>query len=91
MKSTINNAQYNYLSAIAKVLGCKVEDLLEYGQAVESYIDSRAPLKTPLLRLGWIFCSNNSFRKVRNTQSIPDFPKLLLNQNLSPKSSKKSF
>lgn len=40
MKSAINNAQYNYLSAIAKVQGCEVEDLLEYGQVVESYIDS---------------------------------------------------
>lgn len=28
-KSNINNAQYNHLSAIARVLGCKVEDLLE--------------------------------------------------------------
>ena len=28
-KSNINNAQYNHLSAIAKVLGCEVEDLLE--------------------------------------------------------------
>lgn len=28
-KSNINNAQYNHLSAIAKVLGCRVEDLLE--------------------------------------------------------------
>ena len=28
-KSNINNAQYNHLSAIAKVLGCKIEDLLE--------------------------------------------------------------
>lgn len=40
MKSAINNAQYNYLSAIAKVQGCEVEDLLEHGQVVESYIDS---------------------------------------------------
>ena len=38
----------------------------------------RAPLKTTLLRFARIFYSNNSFRKVRNTQSIPDFPKLLL-------------
>lgn len=28
-KSNINNAQYNHLSAIAKVLGCEVEDLME--------------------------------------------------------------
>ena len=28
-KSNINNAQYNHLSAIAKVLGCEVQDLLE--------------------------------------------------------------
>ncbi len=28
-KSNINNAQYNHLSAITKVLGCEVEDLLE--------------------------------------------------------------
>ena len=28
-KSNINNAQYNHLSAIAKVLGCGIEDLLE--------------------------------------------------------------
>ena len=28
-KSNINNAQYNHLSAIAKALGCGVEDLLE--------------------------------------------------------------
>lgn len=28
-KSNINNAQYNHLSAIAKVLGCEVADLLE--------------------------------------------------------------
>ena len=28
-KSNINNAQYNHLSAIARVLGCEVEDLLE--------------------------------------------------------------
>lgn len=28
-KSKINNAQYNHLSAIAKVLGCEVGDLLE--------------------------------------------------------------
>lgn len=28
-KNNINNAQYNHLSAIAKVLGCEVEDLLE--------------------------------------------------------------
>lgn len=28
-KSNINNAQYNHLNAIAKVLGCEVEDLLE--------------------------------------------------------------
>ena len=28
-KSNINNAQYNHLSSIAKVLGCAVEDLLE--------------------------------------------------------------
>ena len=28
-KSNINNAQYNHLSAIAKGLGCEVEDLLE--------------------------------------------------------------
>lgn len=28
-KSNINNAQYNHLSAIAKALGCEVEDLLE--------------------------------------------------------------
>ena len=28
-KSNINNAQYNHLSAIAKVLGCEVEDLLD--------------------------------------------------------------
>ena len=28
-KSNINNAQYNHLSAIAKVLGCEVEDLTE--------------------------------------------------------------
>lgn len=28
-KSNINNAQYNHLSAIAKVLGCEVDDFLE--------------------------------------------------------------
>ena len=28
-KNNINNAQYNHLSVIAKVLGCEVEDLLE--------------------------------------------------------------
>lgn len=28
LKSNINNAQYNHLSAIAKVLGCYIEDLL---------------------------------------------------------------
>ena len=28
-KSDINNAQYNHLSAIDKVLGCEVEDLME--------------------------------------------------------------
>ena len=28
-KSNINNAQYNHLSAIAKALGCEVEDLLD--------------------------------------------------------------
>lgn len=28
-KSNINNAQYNHLSAIAKVRGCEVEDLLD--------------------------------------------------------------
>ena len=28
-KSNINNAQYNHLSAIAKVLGCEVDDLLD--------------------------------------------------------------
>lgn len=28
-KSNINNAQYNHLSAIAKVLGCEVDDLAE--------------------------------------------------------------
>lgn len=28
-KSNINNAQYNHLRAIAKVLGCRVDDLLE--------------------------------------------------------------
>lgn len=28
-QSNINNAQYNHLSAIAKVLGCEIEDLLE--------------------------------------------------------------
>lgn len=28
-KSNINNAQFNHLSAIAKTLGCEVEDLLE--------------------------------------------------------------
>lgn len=28
-KENINNAQYNRLSGIAKVLGCEVEDLLE--------------------------------------------------------------
>ena len=28
-KSNINNAQYNHLSAIAKVLCCEVEDLME--------------------------------------------------------------
>ena len=28
-KSNITNAQYNHLSAIAKALGCEVEDLLE--------------------------------------------------------------
>ena len=52
---------------------------------------SLAPLKTTLLRFGQIFCPNNSFWKHRNTQSIPVFPKLLLEQNLSPKPSKSSF
>ena len=28
-KSKINNAQYNHLSAITKILGCEIEDLLE--------------------------------------------------------------
>ena len=28
-KSNINNAQYNHLSAIAKVLGCEIEDIAE--------------------------------------------------------------
>jgi transcriptional regulator with XRE-family HTH domain len=28
-KSNINNAQYNHLSAITKILGCEIEDLLE--------------------------------------------------------------
>ena len=28
-KSNINNAQYNHLSSIAKVLGCEIEDLQE--------------------------------------------------------------
>jgi len=51
----------------------------------------RAPLKTTLLGFERIFFLNNSLWKVRNTQSIPDFPKLLLSKNLSPKSSKSSF
>ena len=50
-----------------------------------------APLKTPLLRFGRIFRSNFALRKSRNTQSIPEFPQLNLKQNISPKSSKKSF
>ena len=53
--------------------------------------DYRAPLKTPPLRFGRIFRFNFAFRKNRNTPSIPDFPELNLKQNLSPKSSKKSF
>jgi hypothetical protein len=50
-----------------------------------------APLKTILLRFGRIFCPNFSLRKVHNTPSIPNFPKLNLEQNLLPKSSKNSF
>jgi len=51
----------------------------------------RAPLKTLLLQFGSIFRPNFSLQKVRNTQSIPDFPQLNLERNLLTKSSKKSF
>ena len=50
-----------------------------------------ATLKTPLLRFDRIFASNSALRKSRNTQSIPEFPQLDLNTNLSLKSSKSIF
>jgi len=44
--------------------------------------------KNDFLRFGRIFCANSAFWKIRNTQSIPNFPKLDFAQNLLPKSSK---
>ena len=52
---------------------------------------TKAPLKMPLLRLGRIYCPNSALRKSRNTQSIPEFPQLDLEQYLLPKPSKKHF
>jgi len=56
-----------------------------------AFLMIRAPLKTLLLQFGSIFRPNFSLQKVRNTQSIPDFPQLNLERNLLTKSSKKSF
>ena len=47
--------------------------------------------KAPLLRFGRIFRPGCAVRKDRNTWSIPVFPNLQPERNLSPKPTKKAF
>ena len=84
---TITNAKGKKVNILAIPIGVDCEYADEWSSAVFYF----ATLKTTPLRLGRIFCPNSSFRKVYNTQSIPNFSKFDLKQNLQSKSSKNSF